>query len=110
MIRAPVAQGDSQPDLDLGALTDEHLIDLARHGDALAFEMVTVRHGEAAFSLAYRMCARHATAEDVVQNAFLSLWRTGASYDPTRGTVRSWMLGTVSHCAIDRFQEETVQA
>ena len=48
-------------------------------------------------------------AEDVVQESFLSLWRRGASYDPTRGSVRSWVLSVVHNRAIDAFRRETVR-
>ncbi len=54
-------------------------------GDARAFEVIFDRHADVAFSLAYRMCGRRAVAEDVVQDAFLSLWRSGARYDRSRG-------------------------
>jgi len=70
-------------------------------GNARAFEVIFDRHGGAAFSLAYRMCGRRAMAEDVVQEAFLSLWRNGARYDRARGSVRSWMLSVVHNRAID---------
>lgn len=70
-------------------------------GDTRAFEIIFDRHGDAAFSLAYRMCGRRAMAEDVVQEAFLSLWRSGARYDRTRGSVRTWVLGVVHNRAID---------
>ena len=79
---------------------------LVKDGDARAFEVVFDRHADAAFSLAYRMCGRAAMAEDIVQDAFLSLWRTGARYDRTRGSARSWILATVHHRAIDAFRRE----
>ena len=79
-------------------------------GDAQAFEVVFDRHADAAFSLAYRMCGRRGTAEDVVQEAFLSLWRSGARYDRSRGSVRSWVLGVVHNRAIDLFRRDTVHA
>jgi RNA polymerase sigma-70 factor (ECF subfamily) len=66
---------------DLRELADEELMQLVRDGEARAFEVVFDRHGGACFSLAYRMCGRRAMAEDVVQEAFLSLWRSGARYD-----------------------------
>jgi len=75
-------------------------------GDAQAFEAIFDRHGDAAFSLAYRMCSRRPMAEDVVQEAFLSLWRSGARYDRARGSVRSWVLGVVHNRAIDAFRRE----
>ncbi|MDQ6811011.1 MAG: sigma-70 family RNA polymerase sigma factor, partial [Actinomycetota bacterium] len=89
---------------DLRDLADEDLMQLVRDGQARAFEIVFDRHGGAAFSLAYRMCGRRATAEEVVQEAFLSLWRSGARYDRARGSVRSWVLGVVHNRAIDALR------
>jgi RNA polymerase sigma-70 factor (ECF subfamily) len=89
-------------------LADEDLMQLVREGDAAAFEMVYDRHSAAAFSLAYRMMGRRGLAEDVVQDAFLSLWRSGARYDATRGSVRTWVLGIVHHRAIDALRRSMV--
>jgi RNA polymerase sigma-70 factor (ECF subfamily) len=92
----------SAPDVSL--LADEDLMQLVRQGDAAAFEVIYERHANAAFSLAYRMMGRRVPAEDVVQEAFLSLWRTGARYDATRGSVRTWVLAVVHHRAIDALR------
>ena len=73
-----------------------------------AFEVVYERHATAAFSLAYRMGGTRARAEDVVQEAFLSLWRSGARYDRTRGSVRTWVLGIVHNRAIDALRRALV--
>ncbi|MGI8711852.1 MAG: RNA polymerase sigma factor [Solirubrobacteraceae bacterium] len=97
------------PRPDLHALADEDLMADVQDGDARAFEVIFDRHGDAAFSLAYRMCGRRAMAEDVVQEAFLSLWRSGARYDRTRGSVRSWVLGVVHNRAIDLFRRDSVR-
>jgi RNA polymerase sigma-70 factor (ECF subfamily) len=45
----------------------------------------------------------------VVQEAFLSMWRSGARYDGSRGSVRSWVLGVVHNRAIDMFRREVVR-
>jgi RNA polymerase sigma-70 factor (ECF subfamily) len=89
---------------ELAAIDDEDLMLRLHEGDASAFEVVFDRHADAAFSLAYRMCGRQPTAEDVVQEAFLSLWRSGARYDQRRGSVRSWVLSVVHNRAIDTFR------
>src|SRR5919202_5259661 len=89
-------------------LADEDLMQLVRRGDPRAFEIVYERHATAAFSLAYRMTGKRSTAEDVVQEAFLSLWRSGARYDRTRGSVRTWVLGIVHHRAIDALRRSMV--
>ena len=83
---------------------------LVHDGDQAAFEVIFDRHSTIAFSLAYRMCGRRPMAEDIVQEAFLSLWRSGARYDRGRGSVRSWVLGVVHNRTIDAFRRETVRA
>jgi RNA polymerase sigma-70 factor, ECF subfamily len=94
----------------LWAFADEDLMRRADRGDSRAFGVIFDRHGGAAFSLAYRMCGRQAMAEDIVQDAFLSLWRGGARYDENRGSVRSWVLGAVHHKAIDSFRHENIKS
>jgi RNA polymerase sigma-70 factor (ECF subfamily) len=98
-----------QRSTELSRFADEDLMGLVRESDARAFEMIYQRHADAAFSLAYRMCGRRATAEDVVQEAFLSLWRSGGRYDRTRGGVRNWILGIVHNRAIDALRRGIVR-
>src|SRR5438552_3789935 len=95
---------------DLRDLADEDLMALVRDGQARAFEVVFARHSGPAFSLAYRMCGRRGLAEEVVQEAFISLWRSGARYDRTRGSVRSWVLGVVHNRAIDALRRQVARA
>ena len=94
---------------DLARLADEDLMPLVQDGDQAAFALIFDRHAAAAFSLAYRMCGRRAMAEDIVQEAFLSLWRSGGRYDRSRGSVRSWVLSVVRNRTIDQFRRETVR-
>jgi RNA polymerase sigma-70 factor (ECF subfamily) len=93
---------------DLRALADEDLMQLVRRGRAPAFEVVYERHASAAFSLAYRIVGTRNGAEDVSQEAFLNIWRSGARYDRSRGSVRTWLLGIVHHRAIDHLRRATV--
>jgi len=93
----------------LRTLADEELMELIRERDAAAFDTLYERHVDAAFSLATRMCAARALAEDVVQEAFLSLWRSAAGYDEERGSVRRWLLGIVHHRAIDALRGRSAQ-
>jgi RNA polymerase sigma-70 factor (ECF subfamily) len=88
----------------LQRLADEDLMTLVDNKRADAFEVLYDRHGGAAYSLAHRIVGDRGVAEDVTQEAFLSLWRTGARYDAARGSVRSWMLGIVRNRAIDALR------
>jgi RNA polymerase sigma-70 factor (ECF subfamily) len=93
----------------LRQLADEDLMELVQAGSAEAFELVYDRHCDVAFSLAYRMCGRRASAEDVLQEAFLAAWRSGARYDRQRGSVRNWILRIVRNRAIDALRRGTVR-
>ena len=97
-------------EMDVRALADEDLIPLMARGEARAFEALYERHSGAAYSLAYRMVGARAVAEDVTQEAFLNLWRSGAHYDRGRGSVRTWILGIVHHRAIDALRRNAVHA
>lgn len=103
--RGPRALGETE----LHRLGDEELMRLVAGGDARAFEIVYERHATSAFSLAYRICGVRAAAEEVAQEAFLAVWRSGARYDPRRGSVRSWLLGVVHHRAIDSVRRATIR-
>jgi RNA polymerase sigma-70 factor, ECF subfamily len=95
---------------DVRTLADEELMELVQDGEVRAFEVIFDRHASAAFSLAYRMCGRPAMAEDIVQESFVSLWRSSAAYDAARGSVRTWVLSVVRNRAIDAFRREAAKA
>jgi RNA polymerase sigma-70 factor (ECF subfamily) len=92
---------------DIQRLADEEVMLLLREGNPDAFEVVYDRHGGAAFSLAYRMVGDRNVAEDITQEAFLSMWRSHVRYDRERGSVRTWVLGIVHHRAIDQLRRSS---
>ena len=93
---------------DIRNLADEEVMQLVQGGNPRAFELMYDRHGGAAFSLAYRMVGNKVTAEDITQEAFLSIWRSRLRYDQARGSVRTWVLGIVHNRAIDALRRGTV--
>ena len=95
---------------DMRGLADEELMELVDDGEVRAFEVIFDRHAGAGYSLALRMCGRSALAEDIVQEAFLSLWRSGTSYDRGRGSVRSWVLSAVHNRAVDALRRAGAKA
>jgi RNA polymerase sigma-70 factor, ECF subfamily len=91
-------------------LADEDLMTLVERKDPGAFEILYDRHGGAAYSLAHRIVGDPGAAEDVTQEAFLSIWRSGARFDPARGSVRSWTLGVVRNRSIDALRRQAGKA
>ena len=93
---------------DIHHFADEEVMHLVQEGDPRAFELLYDRHGGPAFSLAYRMVGDRVAAQDVSQEAFLSIWRSRLRYEPQRGSVRTWVLGIVHHRAIDALRRNLV--
>jgi len=91
-------------------LADEELMPLVGRKDPEAFEVLYDRHGGAAYSLAYRIVGDRAAAEEVTQEAFISVWRSGARFDAARGSVRSWLLSVVRNRAIDFLRSKAGKA
>ena len=88
----------------LTLLADEDLLALVEGGDADAFEVVYDRHSRVAFSLAFRLLGDRQAAEDLVQDAFLSVWRGAGGYAPSRGSVRNWLLSILHNRGVDRLR------
>ena len=94
------------PRRDLARRTDEELVRAVAQIEPAPFEVLSQRHGAVAFGLARRMLGSQGPppAEDAVQEAFISLWRGAARYNPARGSVRSWLLGMLRHRSIDMLR------
>jgi RNA polymerase sigma-70 factor (ECF subfamily) len=82
-------------------LSDPELAAGLAAGDVEALRMLYRSYGTLAYALAVRILGDPGRAEDVVQDAFMRVWSHAASYDPDRGSLRSWLLTTVRHRAID---------
>lgn len=91
-------------------LADEELMPLIGAHDPEAFAVFYDRHGGVSYSLAYRIVSERGAAEDVTQEAFVSIWRSGARFDPTRGSVRAWALSIVRNRAIDFLRRRAGRA
>lgn len=62
-----------------------------------------------AFSLARRIIGDDVLAEDVLQDVFLSIWRTPGAFDPARGGLSTWVMSMVHHKAVDAVRREQSQ-
>lgn len=94
---------------ELEAADDRRLLGLILEGDENAFRHLFGRHGPAATALARRVVRQTHLAEEIVQEAFLNVWRDPAGYDADRGSVRAWLFGMVHHRAVDLVRREEAQ-
>ena len=85
-------------------LSDEALLSAIAGGAVWAMDTLYQRYSRILYSLAYRMVADHQIAEDLLQDAFLSVWRRSISFSPQAGMARSWLISIVHHRAIDHLR------
>ncbi len=84
--------------------TDEQLISAICEGEESAIEALYERYHRYAYALAYRILRDPLAAEDIVQDAFLSIWRKASSYQAKNGTVPIWIQAIVRNRAIDKIR------
>lgn len=92
-----------QMGIETKEFTDEELMGRLRDGDRDAFSALVMRHTKKYYSLAYRMLSSREEAEDIVQEAFLTLWSSPTSWDGGRQTkFTTWFYRVVANACIDR--------
>jgi RNA polymerase sigma factor (sigma-70 family) len=107
-----VAWGSEEATVVVRSLEDARDRELVRRvveGDEMAFRDLFNRYGPPAKSLAVRVVRQPFLAEEIVQEAFLVLWRDPGAYREERGTFRAWLMSTVHHRAVDVVRREETQ-
>src|SRR5215211_186467 len=89
-----------------GTAPDDELLWRMRARDEGAFRELFARYAPVANGLAYRLVRQAQLAEEIVQEAFLSVWRHPERYDGSKGSVRSWLMGAVHNRAVDAVRRE----
>jgi RNA polymerase sigma-70 factor (ECF subfamily) len=91
--------------MNVGTETDSDLVARIVNREVEAFEAFYDRHSTPAYSLAMRVTGRQRAAEEVTQDAFVTLWRSAPRYDSSRGTPKNWLLSIVHNRGIDWLRE-----
>lgn len=92
--------------VDLPEAPDRELMARLSRGDEDAFRRLFQRYAPTAKALALRVTRRSHLAEEIVQEAFMAVWRDPDAYDDQRGSVKSWLMATVHHRAVDLVRRE----
>jgi RNA polymerase sigma-70 factor (ECF subfamily) len=85
---------------------DEALMARVQRDDSGAFGELYDRFSPRAYGVARAVTRDGTHAEDIVQEAFLSVWRSRARYRPQYGTVGAWVMGIVRNRAIDSLRRQ----
>jgi RNA polymerase sigma-70 factor (ECF subfamily) len=87
-------------------LSDEALVALVARGDEGALGELYDRVGRIAYGLALRVLRDEQLAEDAVQEGFLAVWRSAATFRPERAKASTWILTLVHRRAVDLVRRE----
>lgn len=90
----------------LAHLSDEALVLLAARSEEPALAELYDRYGRTAYGLALRVLRDPALAEDAVQDAFLTIWRTASRFVPERSKASTWIFTLVHRRAVDAVRRE----
>jgi RNA polymerase sigma factor (sigma-70 family) len=91
---------------DLARYSDEALLALVTRGEDGALGELYDRYCRVAYGLALRILRDPALAEDAVQEAFLTVWRTAGSFLAERAKASTWILTLVHRRAVDLVRRE----
>jgi len=69
------------------------------------FRAAFYAHKDVLYRFVYRMTGSANGAEDIVQECFLALWRKPGAYDPNRGTLRAFLLGTARNLVLKQWRD-----
>ena len=88
------------------AVEDAALVSGVGRRDADALEALYERYGRPCYALARRVVNDDGLAQDVMQEVFLTLWRSSDRFDVERGNFASWLLAMTHHKAVDAVRRE----
>jgi RNA polymerase sigma-70 factor, ECF subfamily len=84
--------------------SDATLVVQLLHRDVSAFEQLYDRHSRIVYALVLRILQQASTAEEVVQDVFLQLWRNAGQYQSDRGPFVPWLLTLARNRALDHLR------
>ncbi|MCB1592827.1 MAG: sigma-70 family RNA polymerase sigma factor [Alphaproteobacteria bacterium] len=91
-------------------LSDESLMARISDGDHEAFAQLVNRHSRMFYAAAFRMCGQQEEAEDIVQEAFVKLWKKPQSWNPDAGAkFTTWFYRVVTNQARDHLRKRKPQ-
>lgn len=98
-----------RPPADLHHLDDPRLVAAIGSREQLALAEAHRRHAGAVQALARRLLGSGALAEEVVQEVFLRLWDRPDRFDPSRGSLRSFLLTQCHGRSLDLLRAENAR-
>ncbi|GAA2377483.1 sigma-70 family RNA polymerase sigma factor [Gordonia sihwensis] len=92
-----------------GTVSFDDLLEAVGEGDRDAFDVLFDELGPRTLALARRVVGSSARGEEVLQDAWLQVWRTAGAYDRGRGSARAWITTLVHRRAVDTVRHDVAE-
>ena len=103
----PAIQMTSSPEGQAAEISDRDLMTALQHGDATALEFLYRRYRELFRAVILRIVHDHATAEDVLQECLVEIWRSSSHFCSAKGEPLGWLVTLCKRRAIDNLRRNT---
>lgn len=87
-------------------IEEEELVAGLKSGADWAISYLYEHYSDALYGVAYRICPPEENAQDILQDAFVKIWKNIRKYDPKKGRLYTWMVNILRNTAIDRLRKE----
>ncbi|WP_223277566.1 RNA polymerase sigma factor [Phaeocystidibacter luteus] len=89
--------------------SEEEIVGMLRAGDRGVMEYLYDHYSGALYGVCLKVVQDETAAQDVLQDAFIKIWKKGAQYDPSKGRLFTWMLNIVRNTSIDYLRSKAVK-
>ncbi len=90
-------------------MTEEQLVETLRQGSQQAFSYLYDNYSQTLYGVIYRMINDDNTAQDILQDSFVKIWKNIANYDESKGRLYTWMLNVARNQCIDTMRSKAYQ-
>lgn len=85
-------------------IEQKELGELLRSGDKSVMKMLYIHYSESIYGVILRIVQNEEQAKDILQDVFVQIWKKGKSFDPSKGSLFTWILNIARNKSIDRLR------
>lgn len=87
-------------------ITEPQLVEMLKKGERKGLEILYERYSRALYGITLKILHKEELAQDVLQEAFVKIWKNIGSYNSQKGTLFTWMLNITRNLAIDKLRSK----
>lgn len=88
------------------SLTEEELVNALKKQETIAIKALYDMYSGALLGVISRIVIQTEVAEDILQETFVKIWNSAASYDPSKGRLFTWMMNVARNLSIDKLRSK----